>query len=468
MIILALAGNRNTDGSFNNRTSNANIWSSSENGASAAWNRNLNSGNPTVNRNTNAKANGFSVRCLKDSQKMKPCNYARKGVFTTKKMPSKLLEDLFQAYFDARKHKRKTASAIKFELNFEAEIFRLRDEIQNRKYEISPSICFISFYPVKREIFAGDFRDRIVHHLIFNYLNPFCERIFLSDSFSCRAGKGTSYGVKRANHFIRSCSENYKKDCYILKLDISGYFMSIDKNVLFEKIKKTLKKFESKIDFDYALIIWLIRKVIFNDPTRNCVVKGKRKDWIGLPKSKSLFFSKKDRGLPIGNLTSQLFANLYLNDFDHFVRYKLGCKYYGRYVDDLLFIHRDKNFLASLFAILDEYLRDNLYLRLHSRKIYLQHFTKGVKFLGTIIKPYRIYIGNRTKNNFYQNLDAWNKKITLAKNIDPQDVKKFISSSNSYLGIMKHYDTFKLRKKIIGETRGGGVLIGLPPRIMRN
>jgi len=375
-------------------------------------------------------------------------------------MSAKLLEDLFQAYFDARKNKRNTNNALKFELNYEAEIFKLHDEIINRKYEISSSICFISFHPVKREIFAGNFRDRIVHHLIFNYLNPFCERIFLNDSYSCRVGKGTSYGVKRASHFIRSCSENYQKDCYILKLDISGYFMSIDKVILFEKIEKILKKFESKINFDYLLIRWLIQKVIFNDPTKNCVVKGKREDWVGLPKSKSLFFSEKNRGLPIGNLTSQLFANVYLNDFDYFIRCGIGCKYYGRYVDDLLIVHRDKLFLVFLFSTLDRYLRDNLMLRLHSKKIYLQPFTRGVVFLGRIILPYRVYLKNRTKGNIYRKIEQW-LAISNTEKLSKQQKIKAVSCYFSYSGMLKSCNAYRLSRKF--KTR----LLQIPEATLR-
>jgi len=111
-------------------------------------------------------------------------------------------------------------------MNYEQKLLDLGRELVNGTYKISPSICFISFKPLQREIFAADFRDRIVHHLIYNYISPIFERSFINDSYSCRLGRGTSYGIKRLNHFIRSCSENYKKDCYILKLDIKGYFMS--------------------------------------------------------------------------------------------------------------------------------------------------------------------------------------------------------------------------------------------------
>lgn len=372
-------------------------------------------------------------------------------------MPSNLLNDLFRAYFDARKHKRKTAGALRFEMDYEAEIFKLYDEIVSGTYKIAPSVCFISFQPVKREIFAGDFRDRIVHHLLFNYLNPLCERLFIHDSYSCRAGKGTTCGIRRAKHFIRSCSENYRKDCYVLKLDISGYFMSIDRRILFKKIEKLLDRSRSEIDFDRDLILELVRKVIFNDPTRNCVIKGERKDWIGLPRSKSLFFSVKESGLPIGNLTSQLFANLYLDDFDHFIKSKLGCRYYGRYVDDLFFVHQSKLFLLALFPALGGYLRSRLSLRLHPKKIYLQHFRHGVAFLGVFILPYRTYLKNRTKGNIHKKMEKW---LIISRNgrISGQWRKTMVSRYFSYRGMLGGCDAYNLGQKFKARLSVGRIV----------
>lgn len=260
-----------------------------------------------------------------------------------------LLKDLFRAYYDARKNKRSTINALVFEIDYEKKLFELYEEIKNRKYELSRSICFISFEPVQREVFAADFRDRIVHHLIYNYINPYFERLFINDSYSCRVGKGTSYGIERMNHFIRSCSKNYKKDCWILKMDIKGYFMSMDRNIVFEKVEKTLNRFRREAKFDFDLVLYLVRKVIFHDPTRNCVIRGTKDDWVGLPKSKSLFFAGKDKGFPIGNLTSQLFGNIYLDDFDHFIKHNLGFRYYGRYVDDFLSFIRTRTILSPQF-----------------------------------------------------------------------------------------------------------------------
>jgi len=362
-----------------------------------------------------------------------------------------LLLDLFRAYFDTRKNKRKTANALAFEADYEGKLFKLYDEIINRKYKIGQSICFMVLSPVKREIFAADFRDRIVHHLIFNYINPIFERHFIKDSYSCRAGKGTSEGIRRVNHFIRACSENYQKDCWILKLDIQGYFMAMDRNILYEKIENKLRMVKNA-NFDIDLILYLIHEVIFNDPTKNCYIKGKREDWNGLPKSKSLFFSEKDKGFPIGNLTSQLFGNIYLDELDHFVREKIGVKHYGRYVDDMVFVHKDKEFLKVVVSKIRDYLKIELGLVLHPKKIYLQNFKEGVYFLGVFIKPHRIYIGKKTKHNFYEKIRGWN--VAEEKNVEIMEkwkLEKFIACVNSYLGIMKHYKTHRLRRKMVDK-----------------
>ena len=364
----------------------------------------------------------------------------------------KLLEDLFQAYYDARKNKRRTFSALKFEDKFEENIFKLYEEIISGKYQPGRSICFIVNRPIKREIFAADFRDRIVHHLIYNYINPIFERHFIYDAYSCRVSKGVRCGIKRVDHFIRSCSENYKKDCYILKLDISGYFMSIDKDILYNQVKERLMKYKmkNKIDFDFKIVLELIEKTIFSDPTKNCNIKGIWSDWDNLPKSKSLFYCKNGKGLPIGNLTSQLFGNVYLNDFDYFMKYSLKCKYYGRYVDDFVIIHQSKEFLKMIIPKIRKYLSEKLLLILHPKKIYLQHFSRGIDFLGVYLKPFRIYIKNKNKGNARKKIAQWNKYLLKNNNIlSREEAESFLSFINSVLGMMKHYKSYHLRKKIL-------------------
>ena len=361
----------------------------------------------------------------------------------------KVMLDLFRAYYNARENKGHSFSVLAFERNYEERLFELYNDIIKKRYVISPSVCFISFKPLKREIFAANFRDRIVHHFIYNYISPIFERLFIHDNYSCRIGKGTSYGIKRLDHFIRSCSGNYHKDCYILKLDIKGYFMAIDHHLLYQKVEKALNRFREIEDFNVDLILRLIRQVIFYDSTKGCLLKGKREDWQGLPKTKSLFFAGKDKGLPIGNLTSQLFGNVYLNDFDHFVRYELNCRYHGRYVDDIVIVHQDKEYLKSIIPMIRNYLKNNLFLDLHPKKIYLQHYSKGVRFLGAIIKPYRLYIANQTKKNFYAKTKYWNDFLIENQKMSKKDLEAFLSSENSYLGIIKRYNTYRLRQKIM-------------------
>lgn len=368
---------------------------------------------------------------------------------------SSLLSDLFLAYFEARKNKRSSLGEIAFEMNFEREIFRLYDEIISRTYKISPSTCFISQFPIRREIFAGAFRDRVVHHFVFKHLNPLCERFFINDSYSCRLGRGTSYGIARAEHFARSVSENYLREAYVLKLDISGYFMSMDKHILFEKIQTILDRFQYELTMERDLLMWLIETIIFNDPTNACIIKGKRNDWVGLPKSKSLFFSRKDCGLPIGNLTSQLFSNIYLHDLDTYVMYTLGIKHYGRYVDDMILFSQEKNILQNMPTVINTYLHTKLHIRLHPKKIYLQPVRHGFLFLGKVILPYHRYLKRKTKANAYKKIVFWKKVLDQKGGVlDLASQERLEACVRSYHGVFLSCKGYRLEKKIFSLLLG--------------
>ena len=199
---------------------------------------------------------------------------------------------------------------------------------------------------------------------------------------------------------------------------------------------------------DRHLVLEIARKIIFNDPTRNCIIKGSDKDWEGLPRNKSLFYCPPNCGLPIGNLTSQVFANYYMHEFDAYITSQVGIKYYGRYVDDFIIVHPDKDFLKNLIPKLSTFLLSTLQLTLHPNKIYLQHYCRGVKFLGTFIKPSRIYIANRTKGNFFNAIQKQNR-IIMNQPIQREERSDFLSSMNSYLGIMRHCKSYRLRTKMI-------------------
>ncbi|NIA12293.1 MAG: hypothetical protein GWP10_21915 [Nitrospiraceae bacterium] len=362
------------------------------------------------------------------------------------------LDELFQAYFECRKNKRNTANALAFEIDYEHNLVQLCEEINNGTYDIGRSIAFVVDKPVKREIFAADFRDRVVHHLVIGKLNHLFEKQFIYDSYSCRTRKGTHFGIQRIDRFIRQCSASYTRDCYILKLDLQGFFMSINKSILFTKLEKFIKKKYNEAD--KYLIIKLCKQLIFNNSTKKCIIKGNKSDWNYLPPHKSLFHSKPNCDLPIGNLTSQVFANFYMDNFDHFVKHDLKIRYYGRYVDDFVIVHEDKDYLKGLMPKLSEFLQSELQVTVHPKKIYLQHYSKGVKFLGTVILPNRIYIANRTIGNFYEAIEKQNKIARYHKPTKGEQ-QAFQSSMNSYLEIMKHYKTYKLRKVMIFKNLSG-------------
>jgi len=352
---------------------------------------------------------------------------------------NQLLYDIFQAYYDARCNKRNTISQLEFELDFEHELFQLHEELSAWTYEIWPSICFIISDPVKREVFASSFRDRVVHHLVYNYIYDFFDRRFIHDSYSCRLEKWTHYGIKRLDHFIRSCSQNYTRDCYILKLDIQWFFMNINKEILKQKITEKLTAFEC-LSVDKQRLLRLIYQIIDHDSTKDYIFRWNISDYDWLPKEKSLFHTWANKWLPIWNLTSQLFANIYLDDFDKFMKYKLWLKYYGRYVDDFFIIHEDKEHLKSLLHQIRQYLTDKLQLTLHPNKIYLQHYSRWVKFLGVYLKPRRTYIHRRT---------LWNFKKKIRGLSFMWDKKQELNIVNSYLGILRHGRNFTIRKNVL-------------------
>ena len=345
------------------------------------------------------------------------------------------LEDFFKAYYDCRKHKRGTFNALQFETNYEENLVKLYEEVNRKTYEIGKSICFLVTRPKLREVFAADFRDRIIHHLIMQRLEPLFEANFIQDTYNCRKEKGVLYGVKRVYQMIKECSNNYTKDCYIGKFDMQGFFMTIDKTILLKKLYNFINKYYRGDDID--LLIYLIDKVVSNKPQNNCIVKGDIKQWKLLPKNKSLFTCNQNCGLPIGNLTSQIFANFYLSEFDDYM--KSLCKYYGRYVDDFIIIGDKKVITGNVKNIKQQLGSVNIVL--HPDKIYIQHYTKGVNFIGFVIKKNRLYVANRTVSNMYMAISRYNDN-------QEEDAVHVLQSLNSYLGFLKHYMTFAIKCKM--------------------
>lgn len=362
-----------------------------------------------------------------------------------------LLHQLHLSYLQARKNKRNTHNQLKFEMHQETQLYDLAKEIYERKYTPRPCIAFIIHKPVMREIFAADFIDRVIHHLIYRCIYPHIDRRLINDTYSCREEKGTLYGINRAKGFMNSCSQDFTKETYFLKLDIEAYFMNMQHDTVYNKVHEMLpKNKQSFLGISKETLLYLLQQTIFNTVSEKCRIKGSRSDWVGLPDSKSLFNKPNNTGLPIGNLTSQVFGNVYLNDFDHFVKKELKIKYYGRYVDDMIFFHNDKKYLEAIIPILQEQ-TSKVGLKVHPNKIVLKSIDDGIPFLGQIIKPHRCYIGNRTKNNFYQAIQEINKIMAVVPEFSWQQLCEIRTTLNSYLGYMQHANSFKLRKAMLGK-----------------
>ena len=256
-------------------------------------------------------------------------------------------QGLIEAYFDCRKRKRKTASAIIYEMDYESKLIALRNRINDRTYMPGKSICFVVTRPRYREVFAAAFEDRIVHHYIALRLEPLFEQIFSPRTFNCRKGKGQLYGVNILRQDIKDCSNGYTTDCYIMKLDLQGFFMSINKAMLARLIDRfVVERYDGP---DKEDLRFLCRTVVLHKPENNCERHSPKHYWNYLPANKSLFTNGDGLGVAIGNLFSQLFANFLLNTLDWFLIKELGFTYVGRYVDDFYVVDRDKaKLLASV------------------------------------------------------------------------------------------------------------------------
>ncbi len=320
---------------------------------------------------------------------------------------------------------------------FERELLKLERELQNRTYEPGKSICFVVTIPKPREIFAADFRDRIVHHLLVSYLEPIWERIFIYHSFACRKNKGSHVAVKFLKRFLRTATENFSRPAYYLQVDISAFFMSLKKDILFDNIERQVRNPE---------MLWLARKIIFHNPTTNYYRKGNPGLAKLIPKSKTLFGISPNQGLPIGNLTSQFFANIYLNPLDQFIKHELGVRFYLRYVDDFILIHRNPHQLQLWKKHIDQFLKKELGLSLHPRKSVLQSVYHGINFLGFIVKPGYSLVRRRIVNNLKEKLRKFNDRpVPISSETFIKNLQEILAAVNSYYGQFRHADTIHLR-----------------------
>ena len=372
-----------------------------------------------------------------------------------------LLYDLYVAFEDAARHKHKMSYVVKFERELAENLNALCDDLLTQRYRALPSKCFVVKYPKQREVFAAMFRDRVVHHLYFRYTHQLFERTFIADSYSCIKGRGTLYGVNRLRQHIRQASLNWQERAYAMSLDIRGYFMHIKREKLLRIATDSIKKMAThKVGLtdevpipsgvlltptttwaeirDMDFLLWLTEQIVMLDPMENSIIVGDESDWDGIDHAKCMRFAEPGVALPIGNLTSQLFSNVYLNVFDQFIKRVILCHHYGRYVDDSVQIDPDREWLIKQVPQEREFLADELGLELHMGKLHMQEIHGGVEFLGTFVKPYRDYVSNKT-------LERMTKKI---QDIDLRNGEAANRTICSYLGILSHTASYNLRREI--------------------
>ena len=359
------------------------------------------------------------------------------------------IEDLYEAYFACRRNKRRSAAAVEFELRYEDYLSELCRELNDGSYRPGPMRAFIVRNPVLREVFAPQFRDRVVHHYLMRRLLQAFEAELINDTYSCRVGKGTLYGLQRLQEQALACAKaNPHRRVYVLKLDIQAFFMSIDRQRLFLLVSQAIDRHYHEADADF--LRHLCQLIIFSDPTDGCSRHSPPALWRQLPADKSLFGQAPGRGLPIGNLTSQVFANIYLNPLDRFVLAQPGVQGYGRYVDDFYIISTDHRLLRRLIPKLRKFLRRELGLRLHPHKVYLQPYSHGVPFVGGVAKGQRLYIGNRTKGNAHAAICRHNANLRAAQCQQKEpNWRAFLASVNSYFGLIVHFRAWRIRRHLI-------------------
>ena len=252
--------------------------------------------------------------------------------------------------------------------------------------------------------FAADFRDRVVHHVLVDFLERIWEPIFIHDSYACRNAKGVHAGVRRLQTFIRQATANGTRPAWYLQLDIHNYFMSIDKPVLFNLLA-------GKMNDPDAL--WLTRALVFHDCTRDYVMKGDAGLNGKLPPHNSLFGCGPDKGLPIGNLNSQFFANVYLNGLDQSVKHTLKCRWYLRYCDDFVLLATSRAQLVEWRDRIEGYLREALRLELNPARERLRPVSDGVDFLGYIVRRDYLLVRRRVVGHLRERLRQFEKALLL-------------------------------------------------------
>lgn len=311
------------------------------------------------------------------------------------------IENLCKAWREFVCGKKSKKDVAEFSLNLSQNIFRLHEDLRTKTYRHAAYEAFSISDPKPRSIHKAAVRDRLLHHAIYRTLYPLFDKKFIYDSYSCRHLKGTHRALNRFRQFVAQASESHSRACWVLKCDIRKFFASIDQATLIQIVKRHVNDTDT---------IWLIERIVES--------------------FQSTGFGK---GLPLGNLTSQLLVNVYMNEFDQFVKHTLKQKHYIRYADDFVIMHHNKDILVDVLSKVQDFLGESLKLSLHPDKVFLKTAASGVDFLGWIHFPHHRVLRTATKRRMF-------------KRIEVQEGKK--ETVQSYLGLLKHGNGSKLQQKI--------------------
>ncbi len=367
----------------------------------------------------------------------------------------RVLNGWMEAYADCIRNKMSGSDCTSYRLH-EEDLVGLMRECEERRYVPSTSTCFLVTKPRLREIFAANFRDRIVQHWISLRIEPLLEWRFRQQgdvSWNCRKEKGTERAVLALRKDILDVSANYTKEAWVGRFDVRSFFMSIDIGILERYAVAFVRKYYRGEDLE--TLVYLLSVTIRHRPQDNCTRHGELSLWDKLPKHKSLFHTERNRGMPIGNITSQLLANFYMSFLDDYMVNLckgMGARY-ERFVDDFAVVCRSKKDVLFLRDKANTFLRDKLNLQMHHDKVYIQDVRKGVYFVGSVIKMQRVYLANRTIGGYTTMLRELQKTIKESekRNYDlvcAYRLEHYLSSVNSYFGFMARKNSYGIKRRI--------------------
>jgi len=311
------------------------------------------------------------------------------------------VDNLLVAWGEFLRGKKHRKDVERFSLHLTDNILSLHHDLEEKTYRHSSYTAFKVNDPKPRDIHKASVRDRLLHHAIYRVLYPHFDRKFIFDSFSCRRGKGTHRAINRFRKYVNLVSRNHTRTTWILKCDIRKFFANIDHEALIKILNSHLKDKNT---------IKLLEIVIMSFHTKN----------------------RPGVGLPLGNLTSQLLVNVYMNELDHFVKRELKVKYYIRYADDFVVLNENKEYLENILSKISSFLETRLKLSLHPDKVFIKTIASGVDFLGWVHFPHHRIPRTSTKNRMFRNLKQNRKKSTL----------------DSYIGLLSYGNTYKLKQRI--------------------